>query len=77
MKPDPKDIPPIKFGKTALELLDSRYAEPPSVSSEYGIQFCFGLLGAGTHGLKNWVYRRPILAGNSIKFINFKTIFFT
>lgn len=63
MKVDPKDIPEIKFGKTALELLDSRNAEPPSVSSAYGIQFCLGLMGAGIHGLRNWTYRRPVLAG--------------
>ncbi|XP_055297017.1 NADH dehydrogenase [ubiquinone] 1 subunit C2 [Sitodiplosis mosellana] len=63
MKPDPKDIPEIKFGKTALELLDSRNAEPPSVLSAYGIQFWFGLMGAGVHGVRNWTYRRPKLAG--------------
>ena len=63
MKPDPKDIPEIKFGKTALELLDSRYAEPQSFAQKYGIQICFGLMGMGVHGIRNWVYRRPKFAG--------------
>lgn len=62
MAPDP--VPEIKFGKTALELLDSRFAEPKSFAQNYGIQLCFGLMGAGVHGVKNWVYRRPKFAGN-------------
>lgn len=77
MKVDPKDVPEIKFGKSALELLDSRYAEPPSVASEYGIQTCIGLMGAGCHGLRNWTYRRPVLAGKILltKLIIFSVIF--
>lgn len=63
MKVDPKDIPEIKFGKTALELLDSRNNEPPSVASEYGVQIGMGLIGAGVQGIRNWTYRRPALAG--------------
>lgn len=65
---DPKDIPPPKFGKTALELLTDPVADPPSLASAYGIQFAGGLIGAGVQLIRNWTYRRPLIAGKiSIK----------
>lgn len=63
MKIDAKYVPEPKFGKTALELLDARFSEPPSVSSKYGVQFAFGLMGGLAHILRNWTYRRPLTAG--------------
>lgn len=65
---DPKDIPPPKFGKTALELLTDPVADPPSLASAYGIQFAGGLIGASVQLIRNWTYRRPLIAGKiSIK----------
>ncbi|XP_031629408.1 NADH dehydrogenase [ubiquinone] 1 subunit C2 [Contarinia nasturtii] len=63
MKVDPKDVPEPKFGKTALELLDSRSAEPPSLASKYGVQASLGFLGGLVHVVKNWTYKRPLIAG--------------
>lgn len=64
MKIDQRDVPMPKFGKTALELLDARNAEPPSVASAYGVQFSCGIIGAFAHVMTNWTYRRPMRAGN-------------
>lgn len=78
MKIDAKYVPEPKFGKTALELLDARFAEPPSVSSKYGIQFSCGLLGGLVQVLKNWSYRRPLIAGklnNSTTKLLFQTTY--
>lgn len=60
---NPKDVAPPKFGKTALELLDEKTVDPPSLGSEYGFQLGCGLMGAGAHVTKNWIYRRPFIAG--------------
>lgn len=60
---DPKDVPPPKFGKTALELLDQKTVDPPSLGSAYGFQLGCGLMAAGAHFTKNWIYRRPWIAG--------------
>lgn len=60
---DPKDIPPPKFGKTAYELLTDPVSDPPSLASAYGFQFAAGLVGSLAHLVKNWTYRRPLIAG--------------
>lgn len=60
---NPKDLPEPKFGKTALELLDSRNAAPKSLSEKYGVQVGFGMVGASVQMMKNWAYVRPLLAG--------------
>lgn len=60
---DPKDIPPPKFGKTALELLNDPVADPPSLSSAYGFQFASGVIGGCVQLVTNWTYRRPLFAG--------------
>lgn len=71
MKIDQKDVPVPKFGKTALELLDSRNAEPPSVSSKYGTQFAMGFCGSLVQVVTNWTYRRPLIAGKIEFHMNF------
>lgn len=58
-----KDVPMPRFGKTALELLDSRDAEPKSMLNVYGLKIAGGLIGSCVHGTTNWVYKRPIVAG--------------
>lgn len=55
---------PPKFGKTPLELLSEKTVDPPSLASAWGFQTGMGLLGAGCHLCKNWIYRRPFISGN-------------
>lgn len=74
MPHDMKDVPMPRFGKTALDLLDSRDDEPKSLTNKYGIRFIGGMLGAGAHGATNWAYRRPRWAGNYIVEIHLNRI---
>lgn len=60
---NPKDVPMPKFGKTALELLDSKDDEPKSLFNKYGLYIYGGLIGASFHIGTNWVYKRPMIAG--------------
>lgn len=72
-----KDVPMPRFGKTALELLDSRDDEPKSIFNKYGIKIYGGLVGSSFHAGTNWVYNRPMIAGKllSIIIISFSTSF--
>lgn len=56
-------VPEPKFGKTALELLDSRNAAPRSLSEKYGVQTGCAIVGGFGHVTTNWIYRRPLIAG--------------
>lgn len=58
-----EDPPMPRFGRTALELLDAKNAEPHSLSSYYGLNVVFGLFGASTILLTNWAQRKPRYAG--------------
>lgn len=58
-----RDLPVPKFGKTALELLDSRNSPPKSLSELYGVQTGAGLVAGLIPLLKNYVYKRPLIAG--------------
>lgn len=57
------DPPMPKFGKTALELLDAKYAEPHSLASKYGTRFTLGIFGAAMFLGDNWAKQRPVKAG--------------
>lgn len=52
-----------QFGKTALERLDQRFAEPHSLSSKYGTRFFMGLIGTSGALAANWATKRPFKAG--------------
>lgn len=59
-----RDDPPMpRYGKTAVELLDSKYAEPHSLSSKYGTRFALGIFGIGMIIGDNWAKQRPMKAG--------------
>lgn len=77
MEYNQKDVPMPRFGKTALELLDSRDDEPKSIYNKYGIRIYGGLVGSAMHAGTNWVYKRPMIAGRllSIIIILFSTSF--
>lgn len=64
---DPKDIPPPKFGKTALELLSDKTTDPHSLSSKYGWQVGIGFLASLAQYMHNWAYNRPAYAGKNQK----------
>lgn len=67
---DPKDVPMPRFGKTALELLDSRDDAPQSLFNKYSIRIYGALVGSSFHAGTNWVYKRPMIAGKLPSKIN-------
>lgn len=65
-----RDDPPMpRYGKTAVELLDSKYAEPHSLSSKYGTRFALGIFGIGMIIGDNWAKQRPMKAGTWCVFV--------
>lgn len=59
-----------RFGKTALELLDSKDDEPKSISNKCGLKIYGGLVGSSFHAGKNWAFKRPMIAGKQSIIIN-------
>lgn len=58
------ETPMPKFGRTALEVLDGRNAEPHSLSSYYSLRLVFAISGASFILISNWAQKRPRLAGD-------------